>query len=119
MTKQNLTLIVLLLILTNFFASCKPESKSEETHTPNISVCGVEDPLTDLPWLKDIITELEGYVSQGYPVSYRIYQCIYKDGIGFLLDNLELIYDKAIPLINCEGRLLCELVVPPKIWTTV
>jgi hypothetical protein len=62
-------------------------------------ICDVENPLTDLPWLKEKIAQYEasGFYS-------RIYQCTYKHGIGFLdiAGSMNFFY-------NCAGEVICIL----------
>jgi len=64
--------------------------------------CKFENPLTDLPWLKDMI---EVWKQNGW--RSRIYQCIYKDGIGFLLEPCVGCPDAGYSFRNCEGVALC------------
>jgi len=68
------------------------------TSIVEMKVCGVDNPLTDLPWLKEI-TE----------TSHRlmIFQHTYEDGIGFSLLNTSLI-PRVHEFHNCEGIFLCS-----------
>jgi hypothetical protein len=68
-----------------------------------IPTCIFDDPLTDLPWLKEKIDEVYQLINEGLKPSVKIYQCTYdNDKIGFLEDlgNVSFIYD-------CEGNVLC------------
>jgi hypothetical protein len=68
--------------------------------------CQFNNPLTDLPWLKEIINEFEEKAeTMGYNSHARIYQCNYRDGIGFLLEMCE---ECPYVLRNCEGSILCD-----------
>ena len=111
------TVVVLCMVLVGVFAtiSCnKPiiivdegEVKKEDTSqivvTP-VKVCDVDNPLTDLPWLKEIV---EGWIKREGVYGYvGIYQCNYKDGIGFIVE--EQVGEPAFYLINCEGKTLCR-----------
>ncbi|MCL2436081.1 MAG: hypothetical protein FWD09_08125 [Lentimicrobiaceae bacterium] len=73
-------------------------------------VCNVSNPLTDLPWLKEIVDEIEYEQTEGIDVHHaRIYQCNYKDGIGFFM-NLTIGWtDNLIYFRNCEGERLCKV----------
>ena len=74
-----------------------------------IKICNVDNPLTDLPWLKEIIDEFEkNAATLGYNPHARIYQCTYKDGIGFLLEMCVGCPDTGYSFRNCEGEILCE-----------
>ena len=64
--------------------------------------CNVDNPLTDLPWLKDLTDNAQqnGWYS-------RIYQCTYKDGICFLVEPCEKCRDAGYSFLNCKGKVLC------------
>jgi len=73
--------------------------KSKATSMP----CNVDNPLTDLPWLKEKVDEINLIIQNGNPLSVSIYQCVYGNGkTGFLVDegNIKSFY-------NCEGEILC------------
>ena len=72
-----------------------------------IETCNVENPLTDLPWLKELIDGFEKDAEAGYKHHVRIYQCTYKDGIGFLLEPCVGCPDAGYSFRNCEGVTLC------------
>jgi hypothetical protein len=59
--------------------------------------CYVDNPLTDLLWLKEKIVQ---YEASGFYT--RIYQCTYKDGIGFwdAMGSASYFYD-------CAGEMIC------------
>ena len=68
--------------------------------------CEFDNPLTDLPWLKEIIDEFENEAKTlGYNSYARIYQCNYKNGTGFLLQMCE---ECLYVFRNCEGTVLCD-----------
>ena len=69
-----------------------------------IKVCDVDNPLTDLPWFEVIIKRLEGITY--YTPYIGIYQCSYKDGIGFLV--FPDISGYGFQLWNCEGKMICS-----------
>jgi len=75
----------------------------------DIKTCNVDNPLTDLPWLKEFINRLEQDVEAGFSHNARIYQCAYRDGVGFLLDICVGCPDAGYWLRNCEGESLCVM----------
>ena len=61
-----------------------------------------ESPLTDLPWLKEKIDEINFLIQEHQLLSVGIYQCIYDNGkIGFLEEHHHIAY-----FYNCEGKIL-------------
>jgi hypothetical protein len=63
----------------------------------------VENPLTDLPWLKAIVDEIVLAIQNGNPLSVSIYQCVYGDSeTGFLVDTGNM-----KPFYNYNGEILC------------
>ena len=69
--------------------------------------CEFDNPLTDLPWLKDIIAEFEKEAEAGNEVYAKIYQCTYKDGTGFLIEPRVGCPNVGYVLTSCEGNSLC------------
>jgi hypothetical protein len=67
----------------------------------------IENPLTDIPWLKEIIGGIEKDAEAGYKQHARIYQCTYIDGTGFLLELCVGCPDFGYWLRSCEGESLC------------
>ncbi|MDR3062170.1 MAG: hypothetical protein LBU57_08675 [Dysgonamonadaceae bacterium] len=100
--KQRILKLSVLALLLAGTVSC-----GNDDSNPKIKVCNVENPLTDLPWLKKFIDESK----QGHQVSrMKIYQSSYDDGkIGFLIDICEGCPDAGLLLTNCEGENLCVL----------
>ena len=83
--------------------SCQNKTGDDEN-----KVCKVNDPLTDLPWLKAVIEKWE---ESGY-YNYRISQCSFKDGTGkggtgFILEPCVGCIEFGFSLRNCEGVSLC------------
>ena len=71
----------------------------------NPELCNLENPLTDLPWLKAIVDGYISVIQQGNHVNTVIYQCTYGEGqTGFIVDQGNLAY-----LCNCKGDTLCIL----------
>jgi len=66
-------------------------------------ICNADNPLTDLPWLKEKIDEFNLLAQENENLSISIYQCKYGSGeIGFLVDE-----GNTKPFYNCSGELLC------------
>ena len=66
--------------------------------------CDFNNPLTDLPWLKEIVDAAEA----GATEYLRIYQCDYRDGIGFLMELFSEASEFEYSFRNCKGVVLCE-----------
>ena len=96
-------LYFILLVIYLMGTACK--EKEEE---PKEQICNVNNPLTDLPWLKEIIDKFEKEAeNSGYNNHARIYQCAYKGGIGFLFENCVECPNATFYFYNCEGAFLC------------
>ena len=81
----------------------------EESKIPT-KTCEFENPLTDLSWLKEIVDDFENDAATlGYNPHARIYQCTYKNGIGFLLEMCVGCPDYGYWFRSCEGESLCVL----------
>jgi hypothetical protein len=74
----------------------------------NMTICNVDNPLIDLPWLKQIVDNTETEATNN-KVHVRIYQCAYKDGTGFLLEPCVGCPDMGYSLYDCEGNHLCVM----------
>jgi hypothetical protein len=96
-------ILTILLILAGSVSSC---SKKESPKEP---VCNVNNPLTDLPWLKERVNDYNEDAKAGNKRHAQIYQCTYKDGTGFLVDDIVGSPDAALQLFNCEGVPLCTI----------
>jgi hypothetical protein len=88
-------ILAILLMLAGSVSSC---SKKEP-------VCNVNNPLTDLPWLKEFI-----HGSEQMPGMLRsISQCTYNNGIdGFLIVPCANCDSYLIVLCSCDGSVLQE-----------
>jgi hypothetical protein len=108
-------LCTVLVGLCLFVVSCEKleidKQGIDTTKTPELlnESCEFENPLTDLPWLKEIVDELEKDAEAGYKQHARIYQCCYKEGIGFLFELCVDCPDFGYWLKNCEGESLCVM----------
>jgi hypothetical protein len=92
MKKTIIKLMLLLLIFVICFLSCQKDK-----------ACDFNNPLTDLPWLKTKINEINLLYQENPTLSVAIYQCAYGNGkTGFLVDegNIKLFH-------NCNGDILC------------
>jgi len=97
--KRILVMLVVLVMIAGSFSSC---AKKGDACTCNEKVCEVDNPLTDLPWLKEVAKNMKMSGHHG-----RIYQCTYKDGIGFLIQGCLTLAHPASHLYNCDGIFLC------------
>ena len=87
-------LIVNLLLLS--FASCeKDKNDNKET------ICGTTNPLEELEWLKNLISELEGGPSA------EIYLYDYKEEKVFLIDNCVNCPDGVAEVYDCDSNVIC------------
>ena len=96
MKKQQFIIGLLICLGLIFIVSCKKNG-----------ICDVEDPLTDLPWLKEIINDVESNTEAGFRHHVRIFQCTYKDGTGFRLEMCVGCPDAGYSFRNCQGDVLC------------
>jgi hypothetical protein len=68
----------------------------------HIRVCDTDDPLTELAWIGIMLQDsIMGLL--------RVYQCAYKDGIGFLFEyDRDVGRDGGLEFKTCEARTLCD-----------
>lgn len=71
-------------------------------------ICNFDNPLTDLPWLKEITFTMKENLKAGNVPNARIYQCTYKYGTGFLLEECVGCTDSGYSLHDCKGKWLCS-----------
>lgn len=100
--KTNVLKIALLALVAVGMLGISSCKKGGEAYTN--CHCQVENPLTDLGWLKDKVIEFD---TPGYIPSIKVYTCKYqtnKDGFFFeevgVSDGQQYLYD-------CKGNLLC------------
>ena len=89
-------LIVLAVCLIGVSCERYEPSNTSQTTDTIVKVCDVDNPLTDLTWLKEIVD------SGQY---CKIHQCTYNDTIGFIL-SVEDGFGRYI-LVDCEGKRVC------------
>ena len=70
--------------------------------------CKFTNPLTDLPCIERIIKDLKNEIEAGYSQHARIYQCSYKQGIGFLVERRAEDPSFGYMFRNCAGSPLCD-----------
>ena len=109
-TVETLCMVLVPLIVLLAMMGCdkvRDKGKNFETKTEEMAIikdtCEFDNPLTDLPWLKDII---DVWKQNGW--HSIIYQCTYKDGIGFLMEPCVGCPDVGYNFVNCEGVVLCS-----------
>jgi len=93
------TITIFCLIVFNLFVTIGCTKPPEKQH----KVCNVDNPLTDLSWLKEKIDELHLLFQENPNLSIAIYQCKFGgEKTGFLEDrgNVGFFY-------TCEGETLC------------
>ena len=94
MTKTLLTSAFLLFIMT----SCNYSDNDDKNNT-----CNVSNPIEDLTWLKDKITELEQTSSYESGEIY-ISQANYNGNTVFIMGNCCAVCNTIVPIYNCEGE---------------
>jgi hypothetical protein len=97
-TRWFTVITTLCLVVVSLFAASGCD-KTEVLPT----MCNFDNPLTDLPWLKEKIDEFNLLTQENQSISIAIYQCKYgNEETGFLEDrgNIAFFYD-------CEGETLC------------
>ena len=98
----------LLTLLINKITGANPiELTVTDTFIP-VRVCDVDDPLTELQWLRDEIDFYANYIRE----PYTVYQCTYNNGqIGFLTDHCLGTFpgNMCLRLRDCEGNFLCTI----------
>ncbi|TDQ18871.1 hypothetical protein DFQ04_0681 [Algoriphagus boseongensis] len=65
--------------------------------------CGTENPIEDLAWLKNLITEIEGYSLSEY--NYVV-QSTYRGKTIFLVQSCCPFCSYAVPIFDCQGNSL-------------
>ena len=104
--KVCLLIVAIVMLITVCNNNVSSSIKDRDTNDMNNS-CEFDNPLTDLPWLKEIVDGIEKDAEAGYKQHARIYQCTYTDGTGFLLE-LHIGYpDSGYWLKSCKGESLC------------
>ena len=100
MKKVCLKFALLALAVVGIFSvsSCEKEEETcSECH------CQVENPLTDLGWLKDKLAEYDN----SYSLRIKVYTCKYQTNKdGFFFEEVEM-SDGQQYLYDCKGNLLC------------
>ncbi len=88
-------IITLLAILPFVVLSCK----SDDVNLNNI--CNVENPVEDLAWLKEIITDIE---QSSQSDEFYISQAVYEGKTVFIVGNCCASCNTVFPVYNCEGE---------------
>jgi len=96
--KRIFSILLMLTMLCQIacFSSCQKEKG-----------CNVKNPKKDLPWLKEFIDGIENDAQAGFSRHVKIYQCTYRDGIGFLVYPCVGCPDAGYTFVNCDGVALC------------
>jgi len=92
-------IISILIILLSCSFSCENEQQIE-----NISEnCLNNSPLMELEWLKNIVSEIQSQNNKA-----TIYQCVYNNSHGFIVDLCVQCPDAMTYLYDCNGNVICE-----------
>ena len=112
-TVKNNILLMGLCVAVLFVAGCEKINNGEtplpETPNPKEELTIVENPLTDLPWLKRQVDDFVKDSDAGFKHHVRVYQCAYAGGTGFLLELCVGCPDAGYLLKSYEGESLCVL----------
>ncbi len=92
------------LILILIVISCT-DKKKDVTLNPTESICFTNNPLEDLPWLKEIKTfiELNENAAGGEIIAYK-----YNGEDVFLVDDCYNCADKMVLIYDCSGQIICK-----------
>ena len=93
---KQISVILLVLLSQILFSSCQKEKG-----------CNAKNPKKDLPWLKEMIEDYESRAKAGEKIHAKIYQCTYRDGVGFLIAPCVGCPDAGFSFRDCEGEVLC------------
>lgn len=96
---MNTRLVLLLTILLFSNISCETKENNPKT------ICGYNDPVHELPWLRDRIAALETDMG---PAGYQIIRYQYHGAYVFLIDPCYGCADDLISVYNCDGDVICE-----------
>ena len=95
----------LVFILSLFFTvSIIPLSCEDNLETSSDQVCNVENPLEDLPWLKDMVQAIQLSMR---PTGSQIIQYTYQGDYVFWVDMCYQCADGLIVVYNCAGEVIC------------
>ena len=68
----------------------------------------LDNSFLDMPWFKEKVEESRALIVAGYPLLHeRIYQCTYRDGIGFMLEFCVDCPDAGFTFVNANGVEIC------------
>jgi hypothetical protein len=94
------------MIVLFVVAGCDKTPKYNIYENHDISACGVNDPLRNIEWLKEIISNR----AQHSGIYMNIYQCTYNNGNdGFLIEPCVQCDDYTSVLYSCDGSILCNI----------
>ena len=93
---RTLSILLIALFTGTIFLSCNDDNEEKGTCT----FCGVENPLEDLVWLKQIKEEMANDIAPA-----KISSCLYQnDKEGFLINNCVTCPDYGENLYDCQGN---------------
>jgi hypothetical protein len=91
------------LSLGLFAFSCEKEYCECDDPWP---VCYTTNPIEELPWLKQVVTELED--SGELAVYFYVVEATYQGQTVFIVENCCPQCGTTIPLYNCQGEIICN-----------
>ena len=96
---STLSILLIALFTCTIFLSCNDDNEEKGTCT----FCGVENPLEDLVWLKQIKEEMANDIV----LKSAIYSCSYQeDKEGFIIQWAVNGYALDMKLMDCQGNLI-------------
>ena len=108
MKKNILKISVILLLMTCALSCSKKEELEVETKIEYEEYLEyIDSSFLDMPWLKEIVEERRNTIKAGYLSQSIIYQCTYKNGIGFILDFCVGCPDAGFALVDINGVSVC------------
>ena len=91
--------------LLPFFLAAMALSMTACEKTEKCTFCNVENPLTDLEWLKKTVAEMTESAEH-----CSVSKCIYQtDKQGFIISFCDNCPDNMVSLTDCTGNTLCNI----------
>ncbi len=92
--------IVVLFICLSLLAC-----SNDDDQNTSLEICGVNNPIEDLPWLKEI---KEGFEMSFSPVGSQIIAYQYNGNDVFWINNCVNCEDALVQIYNCMGEVICQ-----------
>lgn len=98
--KRIISIILFITLTTIIQYSCE-----DQLELSNDQACNVDNPLEDLPWLKEMKLTIQLRMS---PAGAQIIQYTYQGDYVFWVDLCYQCADGLIEVYNCTGEVICE-----------